>query len=112
MSDNKSITPEWLESRGFIRVTKDNKEDVEGAWDLDVDAQPEDYLYIEGKLDRKQFAILLKQQEYTDGLKFFDFEVYIRDDIGCGFTAIPNQFCEMTEYHFSLLFEAIRRETL
>lgn len=110
--EHNAISPEWLKSKGFVQVTKDNRNVIEGAWDLEINTQEDDLVYIENKCDRKQFAIVLTPTEDGDGSKYFLFEVFIRDDIGCGFKEIPNQFTEMTEYHFSLLFEAIRREKL
>lgn len=118
MDQDKAISPEWLELNGFARVTKESIDgwqhfpvvsfvDIENMYD-----PIENLIYLEKKLNRKQFCIVLIPTEYTDGSKFFSFDVFIQDDIGCGFTSIPNQFCEMTEYHFSLLYEAIRREKL
>jgi hypothetical protein len=110
----KEISPEFLESKGFKRVLPNNEADFDHfPASFDVPYDPEyDLCYLEKKLDRKQFCIVLTPGEYTNGEKYFNFEVYIQDDIGCGFVNIPNQFCEMTEYHFCLLYEAIRREKL
>ena len=114
MNQDKPISPEWLESKGFALVTETCEDDFDpfpAAFDV-LFTLGHDLCYLEKKLDRKQFCIVLSPEEYTTGEKYYSFEVYIQDDIGCGFIAIPNQFCEMTEYHFSLLYEAIRRERL
>lgn len=110
----KTITPEWLESKGFVRYENGKEYDIEHFLPscFDVEFGDDDLCYIEAELDRKQFCIVLTPEEYTDGSKSYSFGIYIQEDIGCGFVGIPNQFCEMTEYHFSLLYEAIRREKL
>lgn len=115
MIKHKVISPEFLESKGFERYIPGNNYEhlphFPPAY-FDVDVQEGDLCYLEKKLDRKQFCIVLTPNEYDNGEKYFSFEVYIQEDIGCGFVNIPNQFCEMTEYHFCLLYEAIRREKL
>lgn len=114
MNNNTPISPEYLESKGFGRYMPGKENEFEhfpALFDIQFDPIT-DLCYLEKRLDRKQFCIVLTPDEYDTGDKFFSFEVYIQDDIGCGFVPIPNQFCEMTEYHFELLFEAIRREKL
>lgn len=111
MDDQKPISPEWLRSKGFILKEEDEKGE-NWAWDFDYPVQEGELLFIEKELDRKQFAVVLEPNEYKGGEKYFGFTVLIREDVGCGFTAIPDQHTEMTEYHFSLLYEAIRREKL
>lgn len=111
----KPITPAFLKRHGFALVVPGHEEDFENFpsfFDVPYD-EKNDLCYLEKKLDRKQFCIVLTPSEYDDTHeKFYSFEIYIQDDIGCGFVNIPNQFCEMTEYHFKLLYEAIRREKL
>lgn len=106
MNEDKTITPEWLESKGFVLVTGHNRNDLY-VLDFDYPVNDGDLFYVEKELDRKMFAIILTPYEDEDG--HYDFTVLIREDVGCGFCPIPNQFCEMTEYYFSLLYEAIRR---
>jgi hypothetical protein len=111
----KAISPEWLEAHGFALVTPGVQEKWEyfpAVFDVPGDPEDGDLCYLEKKLDRKQFCIVLSPNKYSTGEKYFRFEIYIQEDIGCGFVNIPNQFTEMTEYHFSLLYEAIRREKL
>lgn len=110
---DKSISPEWLESKGFLRVMPLNEDQFDHFPSVfDVPFEDDDLCYLERVINRKQFCIVLSPNEYNNKEKYFDFSIYIQDDIGCGFILIPNQFCEMTEYHFSLLYEAIRREKL
>lgn len=110
----KDISPEWLESKGFVRYEYGKEYDIEHFPPacFDVEFGADDLCYIEAKLDRKQFCIVLTPDLYPDGQPLYVFEVYIMEDIGCGFIHVPNQFSSMTEYHFSLLYEAIRREKL
>lgn len=79
---------------------------------FDVEFDDEDLCYLEVKFDRKQFCIVLTPTRYDDEGQHYNFTVYIQQNVGCGFIEIPNQFSEMTEYHFSLLYEAIRRQKL
>lgn len=112
--NKKAISPEWLQSKGFARYQEGveyEDYDLPGA-NFDVDFQKEDLCYVEKKLDRKRFCIVLTPSAYSDGVPFYMFEVWIQDDVGCGWIAIPDQHTEMTKYHFGLLFEAIRREKL
>ena len=110
----RAITPEWLEAHGFERVTAFSRENWEyfpASFDIEFD-EDYDLCYLEKQLDRKQFSIVLTPGHCTSGELHCAFEIYIQDDIGCGFVNIPNQFSEMTEYHFGLLYEAIRRKKL
>lgn len=110
---DKPISPEWLESKGFMRYIPGNEEQFDHFPAVfDIYFSKDDLVYLEKKIDRKQFCIVLTPNEYDKGEKYYSFEIYIQDDIACGFVNIPNQYCEMTEYHFSMLYEAIRREKL
>ncbi len=110
--EEKSISPEWLELVGFMRVTGQNEDDFDQFPSaFNVNYGEDDLCYLEKKLDRKQFCIVLTPNEF-EGDKFFTFSIWIQEDIGCGFIEIPNQFIEMTEHHFSLIYEGIRREKL
>ena len=108
------ITPEWLESKGFVEYIPGNEdvfENFPGGW-FDVEFDSQDLCYLEQKFDRKRFCIVLTPGQYTNGEVYYSFQVYIQKNVGMGFVAIPDQHAEMTEFHFSLLFEAIRREKL
>lgn len=109
------ISPDYLESKGFKRYIPGNESEFDNfpaLFDINFDSE-NDLCFIENKLDRKQFCIVLSPDRWADtNEEFLTFEIYIQDDIGCGFVNIPNQFAEMTEYHFELLYEAIRRVRL
>lgn len=114
MSELKTVTPDWLEAKGFMRY----QEDVEyedhyfpGAV-FDVEFDSDDLCYVEKHLDRNRFCIVLTPQKCTDDSVWYSFEVWIQDDIGCGWIPLPNKHSEMTQYHFCLLFKAIRAERL
>jgi hypothetical protein len=110
---DKAISPAFLKSKGFKLYIPGSEEEFDPfPASFDVDFGEDELCYLEEKHDRKQFCIVLTPCEYTDGGKYFRFEIYIQEDVGCGFVNIPNQFTEMTEYHFGLLYEAIRREKL
>jgi hypothetical protein len=111
MGKDKAITPEWLQSKGFILKEEDEVGD-NWTWDFDYPVKEGDLLFVEKELDRKQFAVILTPCQYSDGSQYYRFDILIREDVGCGFCSIPNQFTEMTEYYFSLLYEAIRRKKL
>lgn len=114
IGQEKSISPAFLKSKGFKLYIPGTEEEFDPfPASFDVPFNEDDLCYLEEKFDRKQFCIVLTPGEYDDtGEKYFSFEIYIQDDVGCGFVNIPNQFIEMTEYHFCLLYEAIRREKL
>jgi hypothetical protein len=113
MSQEKAISPEWLESKGFVLVTTALREDwIDFPAVFDVEYNAKHLCYLEKGVHRSQFCIVLTPCEYTGGERYFRFEIWVQYNIGCGWSSIPNQFTEMTEYHFSLLYEAIRREKL
>lgn len=112
---DKPISPEYLESKGFGKYIPGKESEFDPfPSGFDIQFAPEsDLCYLEKKLDRKQFCIVLRPDLWADTKeRFYSFDVYIMEDIGCGFVLIPNQFSEMTEYYFGLLYEAIRREKL
>lgn len=111
LEKEKTITPEWLESKGFYRTNGYSEDDNLPA-SFDVDFEGNDLCYLEKEIARQQFCIVLTPCQYTTGEIYYRFEVYIQHNIGCGFIRIPNQFTEMTQYHFGLLYEAIRRKKL
>src|ERR1051325_1790316 len=82
----KSITPEWLESKGFALVTPQSMKEWEKKYNelfpgvFDIQIQEGDLCYLEKKLDRKQFCILLTPEKYDDGKDYYSFIVYIQDD--------------------------------
>lgn len=113
MNEERAISPAFLKSKGFRLYIPGNEEDFDPfPASFDVHFDEDDLCYLEEKHDRKQFCIVLSPGEYDTGEKYYAFEIYIQEDVGCGFVNIPNQFMKMTEYHFSLLYEAIRREKL
>lgn len=113
LDEGELIAPGYLLEKGFVLWTESDN-----LWDFDYPFNPDqgDLLYVQKELDRKMFAIILnpdifKGQMEHDG-RHYDYTVLIRDDIGCGFTAIPNQFSHMPIKYFEMLYEAIRREKL
>ena len=113
MTKYKSISPAFLKSKGFKLYIPGSEEEFDPfPASFDINFNEDDLCYLEDKLDRKQFCIVLTPCEYNNGEKYYTFEIYIQEDIGCGFVNIPNQFIEMTEYHFCLLYESIRRVKL
>lgn len=111
IDDEEYISPEWLESKGFVRTTpgaRDNK----GAWDLEYPFNDGDLCFIEVKFDRRQFAVIMSEREEEDGSKGHLHSVLVRMDAGCGFVDIPCGYVEWPIYNFSLLYEAIRSEKL
>lgn len=111
MDTEKVISPEWLIFKGFILKEEDEKGN-NWAWELDYPTNEGDLCYVEKKFDRQQFAVILIPLEFTNKEKYFDTTVMVRHNVGCGYVQIPDGFSEMTKYHFSLLYEAIRRKRL
>lgn len=110
----KSITPEFLESKGFALFTSKNDSSFDGYIPelFDVELYPEgEACYFEKKHNRNQFCVVFSKLRRSDD-QDYKCLVYVQNDVGCGFTLIPDNFKIMTEYHFGLLYEAIRREKL
>ena len=114
MDKQKLIIQEWLESKGFARY----QEGVEygdiyfpGA-NFDVSFGAQELCYVEKELHRQRFCIVLLPLQYATEKMWYGFEIWIQDNIGCGWVNIPSGFSEITQYHFSLLYEAIRRKKL
>src|SRR5215471_14387125 len=100
------ITPEWLKTWGFSQVPRfDNWNDFQlfvDVWD-EVYGQPfpsisyrhdiqpihckNDLIFVEIKFDRKQFCVFMNIDDEIN-------EVYVQDDIACGFHEIPTQIGE------------------
>lgn len=107
------ITPGYLQEKGFIPWMES-----EYLHDFDYPFNPEsgELLYVEKELDRKMFAVILYPETFEgetehDG-RTYGYDVLIREDVGCGFVSIPNQFSYMPIKYFEMLYEAIRREKL
>lgn len=110
------VTPAWLEARGFIHVPfKASERDAlypHYPANFDVDFTEDDLCYIESEIHRDEFCVVLRPEKYTDGSMYFDFEVYIQDDIGCGFINMPFRWAELSIKTFCLLYEAFRGKKL
>lgn len=111
---DKSITPEFLEAKGFARYVPNNGHTFEGYFPeiFDVGFYPEaEMCYLEKKHNRNQFCVIFSKLFRPNDAEY-RCHVYVQQDAGRGFTLIPNNFRILTEYHFGLLYEAIRREKL
>jgi hypothetical protein len=111
MEDEEYITPEWLESKGFVRTTP-GAQDNKGAWDLKYPFNDGDLCFIETDFDRRQFAVIMSVREEDDDPKSYLHSVLVRVDAGCGFVDIPSGYVEWPIYSFSLLYKAIRGKKL
>lgn len=112
ISTERSITPLFLVSNGFMPYTPGEEEVFGNAFPetFDIEFDPEtERCFLERKFNRNQFCVVLSKE--TSGGNH-DFIIFIQHNVGCGFTEIPNNFAAMSEYHFALLFEAIRQEKL
>ncbi len=113
LDEGELITPGYLREKGFVAWTES-----EYLHDFDYPFNPDlgELLYVQKDLDRKMFAVILcpeifEGQQTHDG-HHYGYTVLIREDVGCGFVAIPNQFSNMPIKYFEMLYEAIRREKL
>lgn len=108
----KSIDPLYLIKKGFYGYTPGNEErfgdNFPSIFDVEFDPQEEE-CYLEFKFDRNQFCVVLSK--FTHGGEYA-FTIWIQENVGCGFVKIPNNFRSISQYHFELLFEAIRQEKL
>jgi hypothetical protein len=112
--EEKAISPEWLETKGFARYQEgvEYEDNYFPGANFDVGFNKDALCYVEKKLHRNRFCVVLTPMQYEGGGNWYGYEAWIQVNIGCGWVNIPNNFTEMTEHHFSLLFEAIRREKL
>lgn len=108
----KSITPEFLEGKGFARYVPNNGAAFDGyfpeTFDVPFDLE-NDLCYIEKKHDRNQFCVVLSKVSNGGDHQF---AIWVQENVGCGFVKIPNNFSAISEFHFELLFEGIRQEKL
>ncbi len=106
------LNPEYLESKGFIRVTGQNCDDLLGIEDFCDAYTGDDVFYVEKDFDRNQIGVLCMPRHCSTGEKWYRCTVYVRNDIGCGATEIPSNYSQWTCRHFELLYEGIRRQKL
>jgi hypothetical protein len=104
------ISPEWLESKGFIlyRIGVE----LDQLWEFTADINVYDRIYIDKEFDRNRFVVVLQGEEPNGEFYCTGFEIYVLHNVGCGFTLIPNKFSEMPVKYFCMLYEGIRREKL
>lgn len=121
MDEERMLTPEWLEANGFADIrgwesiaaeTVDYFPSCFVTFAFDVDFKDVEHVFLERQMDRNQFCVTMQKNHYTNGEIWYTTRIYVQYNIGCGFTQIPSKFTEMTEHHFRLLYEAIRREKL
>lgn len=103
-SDNL-ITPEYLLSKGFIKVTGDT--DLPYNFPFGMDHAGE--TYIEKEFSRQMFGVNFYNM--CDNPNDFDCTVCVQEDAGCGFIIIPCPFDWDIE-SFVFLYYALRRINL
>lgn len=104
------VTPEWLEAHGFYLLPPI------GQWadcqyqipsDIgDVDFKAGDLCYIEKDFHRNLFCIVLTPETYSDDSQFWEYKVYVMEDVGCGFHWTPFRWGELRIKTLQLLYEA------
>ncbi len=62
-----------------------------------------DLCCLEAESKRDRFCIVLTRSEYFNNQEYYAFKIWVKGL--SGYINIPNDFTEMTEYHFSLLYE-------
>jgi hypothetical protein len=113
MSEEQKLTPEWLMKHGFEWLTDDN---TPPAFDVEIDSSWDNSqvrLLIEKGIHRNQFCIAMEQCKYTDGSVWYDTAIWMQDNIGCGFSQIPDPIIsEWTVERFGALYFSLRDEYL
>lgn len=109
--NEQALTPEWLMKHGFEWLTDEN---TPPAFDIYVVADNSNVrLLIEKGIHRNQFCVALEQLQYTDGSIWYDTEIWMQDNIACGFYQVPDPIiCEWTVDRFCALYFALRGEKL
>lgn len=109
--NEQALTPEWLLKHGFEWLTMDN---MPAAFDVDIKADNSEVrLMIEKGIHRNQFCVAMEQLKYTDGSIWYDTEIWMQDNIACGFFQIPDPIIsEWTIERFCALYFALRGETI
>lgn len=80
---NWKSTIDLLTSLGFVI----NSEELEHpVYDLDADYIPPVLVYVEKEFSRNRLAVVLGND---------DWEVYVQNDAGCGWTEIPVRWCDI-----------------
>jgi hypothetical protein len=109
--NEQMLTPEWLMKHGFEWLTDEN---VPPAFDVNIPADNANIrLLIEKGIHRNQFCIAMEQCKYTDGSVWYDTAIWMQDNIGCGFSKIPDPIIsEWTIKRFCSLYFSLRGEEM
>jgi len=117
--EEKEISPEWLLARGFKQISRADEDFSNKMRDFfGYNENEGDLIFVEKELDRQNFCVILtttgarRSDDFTESDELFLWNIMVREDIGCGSVEIPGNWCRMTEYHFSLIYEGIRRQKL
>lgn len=107
---NKAITisNEWAEKYRLLKkfgfVLYDQEADNMPV-EMDMDFDDTDIVMVEGELLRNCICIILRAAD--EGDLYPDFDVYVQDDIACGFIEMPFRWSEIEEWwlrHLKIAF--------
>lgn len=110
MTDEIPLTPEWLMKHGFEWFTD---EIAPPAFDVQWKDSPDMHIIIEKGIHRNAFCVVMERCQYTDDSVWYDTDIWMQDDIGCGFNQVPDpNFREWTVERFCALYYALRGQNL
>lgn len=87
METEKYVTPEWLLANGFEEFFLSDLEDEYPG--LPVMQECDNRFFREKEFNRNLFVIKIYPYQTTDYHEYFDYEVYIQEDVGCPFVRMP-----------------------
>ena len=99
-----NVTPEWLIEHGFVQYKSSEEPGIHDTPFHNEDDQH----FIEKNFDRNMFVVILSPYDENK----FDHSIYVQDDVGCGFTLIPERWSELAVEHLQAIYYGIRGKYL
>lgn len=98
------LMPNWLLKNGFEYFHP-----MASPPAFDVNFEEIDTVLLETGIHRNQFCVVMSPMQYIGDKEWFDTAIWMQDNIGCGFSQIPD--CNITEWtieRFEMLYFALR----
>lgn len=104
--NDELVTPEYLIAHGFIQYGDHEYDDLP----INTPTLFKRYCsvdgYIEKELHRQMFIVQIDRD--FDSLEAINIQVYVQEDIGCGFIEIPFPWVELSVDFFESVYYGIR----
>lgn len=100
------VTPEYLLTHGFMQYKSAEEGDC-----CDIPFMNEDDLHFrEKELCRQLFVVIFPAYHGDPANGYHCADVYVQEDVGCGFIEIPFPWSELTVEYFESVYYGIRGE--